>query len=94
MQTVAIPAPAIKGNLRIFEGTATPTQDQMAALFQPTYKELRAARYDAEAPIVDLADAETKMLSPDATVQAQGVAQKAAWAAARLAIKVAIPKPA
>lgn len=53
----------------------------------------RAARYDAEASVYDLADAETKMASPDPAEQAAGVAQKAAVLAKRLAIKAAIPKP-
>ena len=53
----------------------------------------RAARYDAEASVFDLADAETKMASPDPAEQAAGVAQKAAVLAKRLQIKAAIPKP-
>jgi len=53
----------------------------------------RAARYDAEASTFDLADAETKMASPDPAVQAEGAAQKAAVLAKRLQIKAEIPKP-
>ena len=53
----------------------------------------RAARYDAEASVYDLADAETKIASPDPAEQASGVAQKAAVLARRLQIKAEIPKP-
>lgn len=56
-------------------------------------KRRRAARYDREASIFDLADAETKMASPDATIKAEGEAQKATVLAKRLAIKSSIPKP-
>jgi len=53
----------------------------------------RAARYEAEASVYDLADAETKLASTDPAVQAEGAAQKAAVLAKRLAIKTALPKP-
>jgi len=53
----------------------------------------RAARYEAEASVYDLADAETKVASTDSAVQAEGAAQKVAVLAKRLEIKAAIPKP-
>lgn len=53
----------------------------------------RAARYEAEASVYDLADAETKIASLDPAVQAEGAAQKVAVMAKRLEIKAAIPKP-
>jgi len=53
----------------------------------------RAARYEAEASVYDLADAETKLSSPDPAVQAAGAAQKAAVLAQRLQIKADLPKP-
>ncbi len=56
-------------------------------------QEARAKRYDAEASVFDLADAETKLASPDPVVQAEGAAQKAAVLAKRLQIKSEIPKP-
>jgi len=80
---------------------AIPTEDQLiaaAALYQPTKaliacQEARAQRYEAEASVYDLADAETKLASSDASVQAVGAVQKAAVLTARLAIKAALPKP-
>jgi len=53
----------------------------------------RAKRYDAEASVYDIADAETKLSSPDPAVQAEGAAQIATVLARRLEIKAAIPKP-
>jgi hypothetical protein len=64
-----------------------------AAQAKLAYRAARAKRYDAEAPIVELADAEAKLLSTDPTLRIQGEAQKAAWAAKRLQIKSEIPKP-
>ena len=53
----------------------------------------RATRYASEASVYDLADAETKLASPEASVQAEGAAQKAAVLARRLEIKSELPKP-
>jgi len=66
----------------------------------PTYasllkecQEARAKRYDAEASVFDLADAETKLASSDPVIEAAGAVQKSAILAKRLEIKAAIPKP-
>ncbi|MEI7957898.1 MAG: hypothetical protein WCI40_02220 [Verrucomicrobiota bacterium] len=64
----------------------------IASLSQECQK-ARAARYDAEASVYDLADAETKLASSDPAVQAEGAAQKADALAKRLTIKAEIPKP-
>ena len=56
-------------------------------------QQARAKRYEAEASVYDLADAETKRASTDATVQAEGTTQKNAVLAQRLQIKSEIPKP-
>ena len=56
-------------------------------------QEARAKRYDQEASVFDLADAEAKQASTDPAVQAEGAAQKAAVLAKRLEIKSEIPKP-
>jgi len=56
-------------------------------------QEQRAIRYEREASVFDLADAETKLASTDSAIQAEGAAQKAAVLAKRLEIKAAIPKP-
>lgn len=53
----------------------------------------RAKRYAAEASVYELADAESKLASPDPSLQAEGAAQKSAVLARRLAIKAEIPKP-
>ena len=53
----------------------------------------RAKRYEAEASVYDLADAETKLASPDPSAQAEGSTQKAAALARRLQIKMEIQKP-
>ena len=53
----------------------------------------RAKRYDAEASVYDLADAETKLASADASEQESGAAQKTAVLIKRLQIKAEIPKP-
>jgi len=53
----------------------------------------RAKRYDTEASVYDLADAETKLSSTDTAMQAEGAAQKAAVLAKRLQIKAEIQKP-
>ena len=64
----------------------------LASLLQECQK-ARAARYEAEASIYDLADAETKLASSDPAVQTGGAAQKLDMLAKRLAIKYEIPKP-
>jgi len=64
----------------------------LASLLKECQK-ARAARYDAEASVYDLADAETKLASTDTAVQAEGAAQKTAVLAKRLTIKAEIPKP-
>lgn len=64
----------------------------LASLTAECQKE-RARRYDSEASIFDLADAETKMSSLDTQIQNAGAAQKVAVLAKRLAIKAAVPKP-
>jgi len=56
-------------------------------------QQARAKRYEAEASVYDLADAETKLASTDAGVQADGAAQKSAVLSKRLQIKRDIPKP-
>lgn len=53
----------------------------------------RAKRYGAEASIYDLADAETKLASSNAGLQAEGATQKTAVLAKRLQIKTDLPKP-
>ena len=53
----------------------------------------RARRYEAQASVYELADAETKLASTDPDEQAGGAAQKAAVLAKRLQIKTAVPKP-
>ena len=78
-----------------------PTEAELIAAaeaYQPTKALLecrakRAARYEAEASVYDLADAETKLASSDPAEQAEGAAQKAAVLAKRLQIKAEIPKP-
>jgi len=56
-------------------------------------QQARAKRYEAEASVYDLADAETKLASPDPAIQAEGAAQKTAALTKRLQIKVELPKP-
>ena len=56
-------------------------------------QQARAKRYEVEASVYDLADAETKLGSSDPAIQAEGVAQKTAALAKRLQIKVELPKP-
>ena len=93
---VADKLPAVYGNVRVFDGDTAPTQEQMSALFAPTYRELREKAYADPAnacSVYDLADAETKLASPDPAIQAAGSAQQAAVLAKRLAIKTQYPKP-
>ena len=95
METVPLPIPTVLGSGRIYEGATAPTEAQMEALFAPTYKVLRERAYADPAnacSVYDLADAETKLASPDSAVQAAGAAQKAAALAKRLAIKAQFPK--
>lgn len=68
---------------------ASPTLAGLVAECQ----QARAQRYEAQASVYDLADAETKLASTDPSVQAEGAAQKASVLATRLTIKGALPKP-
>lgn len=76
-----------------FAGAIELTNAQLHDRLVARVQEKRAVRYAAEASVYDLADAETKLASPDPTAQAEGVAQKAAVLAKRLQIKSEIPKP-
>jgi hypothetical protein len=67
----------------------SPTLESLVAECQ----QKRAARYEAEASVFDLADAEAKLVSSDPEVQAEGAIQKTAVLAQRLQIKSELPKP-
>ena len=56
-------------------------------------QEERARRYNAEASVYDLADAETKLASPDPAIEAAGAVQKSSILARRLQFKAEVPKP-
>ena len=76
-------------------GPETPREQPappLESLFSECQK-ARAKRYGTEASVYDLADAETKLSSPDHTVQSEGATQKSTMLARRLQIKAEIPKP-
>ena len=72
-------------------GAIEMTAEQLAERRIEIRNRKRSARYEAEASVYDLADAETKLASPDPAMQAEGAAQKAAVLAQRIQIKLDLP---
>ena len=76
-----------------FPGAHMASDGEFAALQLKSVLTRRALRYEAEAPVHDFVDAESKMASPDAEVRESGRLQKEALLARRLQIKAELPKP-
>jgi len=73
--------------------STTVSEAEFAELQLKSVLHQRAARYEAEASIYDIIDAEAKMASPSAAVRESGEQEKAALLARRLKIKEELPKP-
>ena len=64
MREVAIPAPPVGGNARIFEGESAPTNEQMSVLFAPAAPDpvnLAQAKITNAFPVLVLLDGQSKI---------------------------------